>query len=136
MRVVGLDVGKVRVGVAVSDELLLTAQGLETIKRKNLKEDLRRLKELFTTLNAERVVVGLPKNMNGTLGPQAQEVLRFVDEMKRAIPLPITLWDERLTTVAAERALLQADLPRARRKRLKDKLAAVLILQNYLDSQR
>ncbi len=133
---VALDVGSKTIGVAVSDRLGMTAQGVTTVKREGLAVDLARLVKLFSELEAQRVVVGLPLALKGEMGPQAKKVLQFVEAMKEETNLPVVLWDERFSTVAAEKFLLEADLSRSRRKKLRDKLAAVLILQSYLDSQR
>ncbi|OCL26834.1 Holliday junction DNA helicase RuvA [Orenia metallireducens] len=134
MKIMGLDVGDVRTGVAVSDALGWTAQGKEVIKSKGLEEDIEYIASLVEKYNVEKVVVGLPKNMNGSLGPRAEKVLNFVENLKDRIDLPVITWDERLSTVAAERTLIQADLSRKKRKEVIDKMAAVVILQNYLDS--
>lgn len=136
MRSVGLDVGSRTIGVAVSDERGIVACGLDTIKRRQLKEDLARLKEFLNSVSASQLVVGLPKNLKGEIGPQAKMVLEFVEVMKKEMSVPVILWDERLSTQAAERVLLEADLSRKKRKKVKDKLAATIILQNYLDSQQ
>ncbi len=132
MRIMGLDAGEKRIGVAVSDPLGYIAQGISIIKRENIKE----LKKTVSDYNIEKIVVGLPKNMDGSIGEQGKKVLDFIEELKKEINLPILTWDERLTTKEAERVLLRADLSRAKRKKVIDKLAAVLILQSYLDSQR
>ncbi len=132
MRIMGLDVGEKRIGVAVSDPLGYTAQGVSTIKRENAEE----LKKIVSDYNIAKIVVGLPKNMNGSIGEQGKKVLDFIEELKKKINLPILTWDERLTTKEAEGVLLRADLSRAKRKKVIDKLAAVLILQGYLDRQR
>lgn len=134
MRILGLDVGDRTIGVAVSDPLGFTAQGITTIRRKNIEKDLEELKKICEEYNVESIVSGLPKNMNGTLGPQSEKVINFCDLVKEHINLPITMWDERLTTVAANRAMLEADLSRAKRKKIVDKMAAIYILQGYLDS--
>jgi len=134
MKIMGLDVGDVRTGVAVSDALGWTAQGKEVIKSKSLEEGIEYIASLVEKYNVEKIVVGLPKNMNGSLGPRAEKVLSFVESLKSRIDLPIITWDERLSTVAAERTLIQADLSRKKRKEVIDKMAAVVILQNYLDS--
>jgi len=134
MKIMGLDVGDVRTGVAVSDALGWTAQGKEVIKSKSLEEDIEYIASLVEEYNVEKIVVGLPKNMNGSLGPRAEKVLNFVENLKNRLDLPIITWDERLSTVAAERTLIQADLSRKKRKEVIDKMAAVVILQNYLDS--
>lgn len=132
----GLDVGDKTIGVAVSDLLGLTAQGVETIKRTGNKVAINRLRELISEKNVTKLVVGLPKNMNGTLGPQGEKVLSFVDKIKDKIDIEVVLWDERLTTVAAEKMLISADVSRKKRKKVIDKIAAVYILQGYLDSNK
>lgn len=132
MRIMGLDVGSTTIGVAVSDELGITAQGLKTIKRKKKEDDLRELQTIISQFDVKRIVVGLPKNMDGSLGRQAEFVLNWIDELKKMIPLPVEIWDERLSTVEASRTLITADLTRKKRKGVIDKLAAVLILQGYL----
>ncbi|SKC69661.1 Holliday junction resolvase RuvX [Maledivibacter halophilus] len=136
MRLMGLDVGDKTIGVAVSDLLGLTAQGVETIKRTGNKVAINRLRELISEKNVTKLVVGLPKNMNGTLGPQGEKVLSFVDKIKDKIDIEVVLWDERLTTVAAEKMLISADVSRKKRKKVIDKIAAVYILQGYLDSNK
>lgn len=134
-RMMGLDVGDKTIGVAASDLMGWTAQGIETIQRIGIKKDLRRLEELVEEYEVHKFVVGLPKNMNGTLGPQGEKTLEFVERLKKRFPkVEVVLWDERLTTVAAERALIQADVSRKKRKEVIDKMAAVYILQGYLDS--
>jgi putative Holliday junction resolvase len=131
----GLDMGEKYIGVAVSDPLGCVAQGIETILRSKQKQkDIAALKELAGKYNVELVVVGLPRNMNGSLGEQGHKVLAFVDRLKTDLKLAVETWDERLSTVAAERVLLSADVSRARRKKVIDKMAAVIILQNYLDA--
>lgn len=133
----GLDVGEKTIGVAVSDPLGWTAQGVTTIRRRgNLEEDLEAILRLVQEYHVERVVVGLPRNMNGSLGPQAKKVLDFMQALEERLKLPVVPWDERLTTSAAERVLIAADLSRRRRKGVVDRLAAVLILQSYLDCQQ
>lgn len=132
MRIMGLDIGSATIGVALSDELGITAQGLKTIKRKTAEDDFGELQAIISQYKVERIVVGLPKNMDGSLGKQAEFVLSWVGEFKKNIPLPIEIWDERLSTVEATRTLLKADLSRKKRKGVIDKLAAVLILQGYL----
>ena len=135
MRILGLDVGSKTIGVAVSDELNLIAQGVTTLKRKGKRLDIKELLRMIEEFKVEKVVVGLPKNMNGSLGPSAKMVLSLVDELKKFVDLPIITWDERLSTVAAQKALLEADVSRKKRKQVVDKVAALLILQGYLDSQ-
>lgn len=133
MRILGLDVGDKTIGVAVSDPLGFTAQGVTTIRRKNYTYDIEELKKICDEYGVESIVSGLPKNMNGTLGPQGEKVLEFCERLKEALNIKIDMWDERLTTVAAHRAMLEADLSRAKRKKLVDKIAATYILQGYLD---
>jgi len=136
VRLLGLDVGEKTVGVAVSDELGLTAQGVTVIRRSSKEADLKALRELAAFYGAEGLVLGLPRNMNGSLGPKAREVERFGEWVGEALGLPVEYVDERLTTVAAQRTLLEGDTPRAKRRRVVDQVAAVLILQGYLDRQR
>lgn len=134
MRILGLDIGDRTIGVAVSDPLGFTAQGITTIKRKNEEYDINELKKLCDEYKVDTIVSGLPKNMNGTLGPQSEKVIGFCEKIKKFIDIPIKMWDERLTTVAAQRAMLEADISRSKRKKLVDKIAATYILQGYLDS--
>lgn len=136
MRIMGLDVGDKTIGVAVSDLLGWTAQGVETIKRTSSKADLNRIKEIIDEMDVKKIVVGLPKNMNGTIGPQGEKVLKFCEKIKKKFDMEVVLWDERLTTVAAEKMLISADMSRKKRKQVVDKVAAVYILQGYLDSQK
>ncbi|WP_029453355.1 Holliday junction resolvase RuvX [Clostridium algidicarnis] len=133
MRILGLDMGTKTIGVAISDPLGYTAQGITTIRRKNKKSDLEELRTICEEYGVETIVVGLPKNMNGSIGPQGESILSFTEHIKKALNLPIEMWDERLTTVAAEKAMLEADLSRAKRKKIIDKVAATYILQGYLD---
>lgn len=135
MRIMGLDVGDKTIGVALSDPMGWTAQGLEVIRRKSdVQEDFQRLLQIIREYEVESILVGLPKNMNGTIGPQGEKVLAFVEQLKEEINLPVKTWDERLSTVAAEKVLLQADVSRSKRKKVIDKMAAAVILQGYLDS--
>lgn len=137
MRIMGLDVGDKTIGVSVSDELGWTAQALEVIRREVSSDDeFARLQELVKQLSIEKFVVGLPKNMNGTVGPRGEICKEFAQELEKRTGLPVQMWDERLSTVAAERALLQADVSRKKRKKVIDKVAAVMILQGFLDSQK
>ncbi len=135
VRILGLDVGTKTIGVAVSDEMGWTAQGVTTLARRGRDADLAALRRLAEEWGVERIVVGLPRNMDGSLGPAARSVLEFADAVKVALGLPVVTWDERLSTVAATRTLLEADVSRRRRKAVVDKLAAVFILQGYLDRQ-
>jgi putative holliday junction resolvase len=134
MRVLGLDVGDVLIGVAVSDPSKIIAQGLASVRRKGIKEDVEAVQHLVKQHEAEKIVVGLPKRLSGEIGIQAQKVLDFVQLLKKEIQVPIVMWDERLTTVAATRMLIEADMSRKKRKKVVDKVAAALILQGYLDS--
>jgi putative holliday junction resolvase len=135
LRIIGLDVGTKRIGVAMSDELFMTAQGLDTIWRKDPKSDLGVIAGIISSNNVGEVIVGLPLNMNGTYSAQTNEVIAFIDELSKVTSVPITKWDERLTSMQAERVLLEADISRAKRKKVTDKLAAQIILQSYLDSR-
>lgn len=135
MRVLGLDVGDRTIGVAVSDALKMTAQGVETIRRKTLELDLARLQEIIAEYEVSSIIVGYPKNMNGTIGPRGEFTQAFCEELAKVVPnIEIRLWDERLSTVAAQKSLIAADVSRAKRKKVIDKMAAVFILQGYLDS--
>ena len=137
MRILGLDFGSKTVGVAVSDGLLLTAQGVETIERKDeskLRKTCARIEELIAEYEVTEIVLGLPKNMNNTEGERCEKTLEFKEMLERRTSLPVTLWDERLTTVSADRAMIEGNIRREDRKQYVDKLAAVFILQGYLDS--
>lgn len=137
MRVMGLDYGSKTVGVAISDALKITAQGIETIERKEenkLRKTLARIEELAKEYEVESIVLGLPKNMNNTMGERAEKTLEFQAMLERRTGLPVILWDERLTTVEAERTLIESKVRREERKKYIDKIAAVFILQGYLDS--
>lgn len=136
-RILGLDYGSKTVGVAVSDPLGLTAQGVETIWRKQenkLRQTLARIEELAAQYQVERIVLGYPKNMNNTIGERAEKSLEFKEMLERRTGLPVVMWDERLTTVAANRTLMEAKVRRENRKQYLDELAAIFILQGYLDS--
>lgn len=133
MRIMALDVGSRTIGIACSDALLMTAQGIETIRRTSLENDFNRLRELISEYEVHELVVGMPKNMNGTKGDRAEKTEEFVEKMKAVIDMPVTFWDERLSTVMAERQLIAADVSRKKRKGIIDKMAAVVILQGYLD---
>lgn len=135
MRILGLDYGDRTIGVALSDELGWTAQGIEVIRRKSEEYDLERLRQIIGQFQVEEIVVGLPKNMNGTLGPRSEASMAFTRILVQEFQLPVHLWDERLTTVSATRTLIEADVSRKKRKQVVDKIAAQLILQNYLDSK-
>lgn len=137
MRILGLDYGDKTIGVAISDPFGWTAQGLEIIRRKdekNLKQSIERLKEIITEYGVEKIILGYPKNMNNTNGERAEKTEKFKVKLQNNFKLPVELWDERLSTMAAERGLLEADLSRSKRKQVIDKMAAVFILQGYLNS--
>ena len=136
MRIMGLDFGSKTVGVAVSDSLLMTAQGIEIIRRKEenkLRRTLARIEELILEHEVREIVLGCPKNMNGTEGVRVELTEEFKDKLERRTGLPVTLWDERLTTVAADRTMMEAGVRRENRKEYVDMIAATLILQGYLD---
>ena len=136
MRIMGLDFGSVTVGVAISDELLLTAQGIETIRRKQenqLRKTYQRIEELIQEYGVEQIVLGYPKNMNNTIGERALKSEEVAKDLERRTGLPVVLWDERLTTVAAHRVLNQGAVGLKQKMQVVDKLAAVFILQGYLD---
>jgi len=138
MRIMGLDFGSKTVGVAISDPLLITAQGIEIIRRKEenkLRQTLARIEALIEEYGVDMIVLGLPKNMNDTLGERAQLSLEFKEKLERRTGLSVVMWDERLTTVAADRAMKEAGIRREDRKDYVDKIAACLILQGYLDQR-
>lgn len=137
MRIFGLDYGSKTVGVAVSDPLGLTAQKVETIWRKQenkLRRTLARIEELIAEYEVEKIVLGFPKNMNNTVGERAEKALEFGEMLKKRTGLEVIMWDERLTTVEADRTLIEAGVRRENRKQYLDGIAAVFILQGYLDS--
>ena len=136
MRIMGLDLGSKTVGVAISDPLLITAQGIEIIRRKEenkLRRTVARIEALIEEYEVETIVLGFPKNMNDTLGERAQFSLEFKEKLERRTGIPVVMWDERLTTVAADKAMMEAGIRRENRKDYVDKIAACLILQGYLD---
>ena len=136
MRIMGLDFGSKTVGVAVSDPLGLTAQGVEIIRRKSenkLRQTLARIEELAAQYQVESIVLGLPKHMNNDIGERAEKSLEFQEMLKRRTGLPVVMWDERLTTVEADRTMMETGIRRENRKEYVDMLAAVFILQGYLD---
>lgn len=132
-RLMGLDVGDKTIGVAVSDPLGITAQGITTIRRKGVKNDFVELESIINRYGVTEVVIGLPKNMNNSIGPQGEKVLQFVEKFKKKFDLEVILQDERLTTVSAERLLIGADVSRKKRKNVIDKVAATYILDSYLE---
>jgi len=129
----GLDIGKKRIGIAICDPMGWTAQGHSTLYRKHLEADLKSIQKVCEEYEVERIVLGYPLNMNGTIGPKVLEVQDFGNQLAEVTGLPIDYWDERLSTVSSERVLLEADVSRKKRKGVIDKLAAVTILQGYLD---
>lgn len=136
MRSMSLDVGTKTIGIAVSDLTGLIASGVETIRRTSIERDYQRLGELIKEYEVDTLVVGYPKNMNGTVGERAQACVALAEELKvKFAPIKVVMWDERLSTVAAERVLIDADMRRNKRKKIIDTMAAVVILQNYLDSK-
>ena len=136
MRILGLDFGTKTVGVAVSDELLITAQGVEIIRRKaptKLRQTLARIDELVGEYGVEKIVLGYPKNMNNTEGERCERTQEFKEMLEKRTGLPVVLWDERLTTVAADNAMMEMGIRREHRKEYVDEIAAIFILQGYLD---
>ena len=136
MRTLGIDYGRKRLGLALSDEDGILASPLSVYQRRDIDRDLAFLADLVVEKGVRRIILGLPRNMDGSLGEMAQEVLAFVAVLKEKTDLPVDTFDERLTSAEAERVLIQADLSRRRRKNLRDSLAAVLILQGYLESRK
>ncbi|CRK84242.1 Holliday junction resolvase RuvX [Neobacillus massiliamazoniensis] len=136
MRMMGLDVGSKTVGIALSDELGWTAQGLKTLKINEEKNEFGfdEIGQLIKEYEVSKVVIGLPKNMNGSIGPRGEASQQYAKEIETKFAVETVLWDERLTTMAAERILLEADVSRKKRKKVIDKMAAMMILQGYLDS--
>lgn len=137
MRVLGLDFGEKTLGVAVSDPFGWTAQGVKTIRRKDkieLGDTIKELVAIIRQYDVQKIVLGLPKNMNNSFGPRAEETLEFKETLEIKTGLPIVTWDERLSTIAARRSLLEADISRKKQQKVIDKMAAVYILQGYLDS--
>ncbi len=133
MRILGLDVGTKTIGVAVSDPFGWTAQGLKTIRRSSLEADIAEIAGLIKELEIEEIMIGLPLNMNGSAGPSVEMARSFGDALAAALGVNITYRDERMSTMAAERSLLEGDLSRKKRKQVIDKMAAVFVLQGYLD---
>ena len=138
MRIMGLDYGSKTIGVAISDPLGLTAQGIEIIRREDenkLRKSLRRIEELVSEYQVEEIVLGFPKNMNNTIGERAQKSLELKEMLERSCGLPVIMWDERLTTVEANRTLMESGVRRENRSKYVDMIAAVFILQGYLDAK-
>lgn len=138
MRIMGLDFGSKTIGVALSDPFGWTAQGLEIVRREqeeNLKSSMKRLEEIIKQYSVEKIVLGYPKNMNNTEGPRCEKTLQFKEKLEKRFNLEVILCDERMSTIAAQRTLLEADVSRNKRKNVIDKMAAVYILQGYLDKK-
>ena len=133
MRILGLDVGSKTIGMAISDPLGYTAQGLTTLKRVKKEKDIEEIKRVCEEYDVETIVVGLPKNMNGTIGESGERVLQLCEVIKEVTGIEVETWDERLTTVAAHKSMIEGDLSRGKRKKIVDKIAATFILQGYLD---
>ena len=136
MRIMGLDFGSKTVGVAVSDALLITAQGIESVRREQenkLRRTLARIEELIKEYEVEKIVLGLPKNMDGSSGERVEKTMEFKAMLERRTQLEVIMWDERLTTVAADRLMMEANVRRENRKKYVDSIAATFILQGYLD---
>jgi putative Holliday junction resolvase len=134
-RWMGIDYGDRHIGIAVSDELFITAQGLTTLHHSGEEAVIREIEQLANKWNVTEVIVGLPRNMNGSIGPRGRIAETFAESLQEKLNRPVHLWDERLTTVSAERMLLAADLSRKKRKQVIDKMAATLLLQNYMDAK-
>lgn len=132
----GLDYGTKRIGVAISDELGITAQGITVIKRSDLDKDIYRIKELVSDYEVNEIVIGVPKKMDGSMGPMAKEVENFISKIKEEIDISVQMQDERLSSKAVERTLLEGDVTRKKRKQVMDKMAAAYMLQGYLDSTK
>lgn len=133
MRILGLDLGSKTIGVALSDPFGWTAQGITTIRRTKKENDILEIGKICNEYKVEEIVVGLPKNMNGSIGESGQRAIEFSEIIKERLNIKVEMWDERLTTVAAHKAMIEADLSREKRKKIVDKIAAMYILQGYLD---
>ena len=136
MRYLGLDVGDARIGVALSDETATLASGLATLQRSGPRKDLKAVADLVRRHQSGEVVVGLPRSLDGTLGPQAEKVLAFMEALRGMVKVPVVPWDERFTTVVAQQALIESGVSRRERKEVVDKVSAILILQSYLDYRK
>jgi len=136
MKIMGLDFGSKRIGVAMSDELFLIAHAFDFIQRRDIKRDLEVIRGLVAEHSISEIVVGLPLNMDGSYGAKSKEVIEFMDNLSKVVSVPVKTWDERLTSVQAERVLIEADMSRAKRRFLSDKVAAQIILQGYLDARK
>lgn len=135
-RILAVDLGEVRMGLAISDDLMITAQPLPTWRRKDRLADTAHLQGLVDTWGVHQVVVGHPKHLKGAIGEQASKARKFAEELESALGVPVVLWDERYSTVEADRTLIEAGVRRRRRQQVRDSVAALLILQGYLDRRR
>ena len=136
MRLMCLDVGRKRIGVAVSDLLMLTAQGVETIYRKSFDQDINRFRSIIVEYSVTKIIVGLPKNMNGTIGEMAEEVMEYGKRIEDALGIPVEFYDERLSTKLATSTLIEGNVSRKKRKKYVDMLAASIILQSYMEKMK
>lgn len=136
MRILALDVGRKRIGVAMSDPMGIIAQGVKVIDVKDDENSIREIGDIVKENSVEEILIGLPLNMNGTQGPMAKEALEFAEKMKGKISVPVKMWDERLTSLQIEKDLIFMDVSRQKRKKINDMLAAQILLQNYLDSKK
>ena len=134
MRIIGIDLGEKNIGIALSDQTGVIAQGKEVVRRTSDKQVIARIREILDEFKVKEIIVGLPINMDGTIGERAEDSIKFVQMLKKQINLPVKLWDERLSTKEVESVMIEAGVTRKKRKKLKDKLAAQIILQGYLDS--
>lgn len=133
MRIIGLDVGERRIGISVSDPEKKVAIGLKTLERENTRKDIEKIEDIIKDYQVEEIVLGYPKNMDGSIGSTAKKVLEFGEELRGFVNLNVVFWDERVTTLEAEKVLIKGNVRRRKRKEIIDTLSAILILQNYLD---
>ena len=136
MRILGVDFGEKRIGLAIANASSHIAQPLKVLQRKNIETDVKKLKEIIEEYNVKEIIMGLPLNMNGREGKKAKEAIDFSKLLEKKLSLNVRLWDERMTTIDSERVLLEADVTRAKRRKVRDKLAAQLILQSYLNAKQ
>lgn len=136
MRVMALDVGKKRIGIAISDPLWITAQGLDTYYRKSLENDIEHYRDLIKQHDVGKLIIGLPKRLNGEIGQAAEEITAYAKELEKALGIQVEMFDERMTSAAANRILIDSDVKRRKRKQAVDRMAAMIILQDYMESHR
>ena len=136
MRILGLDYGTKRIGVAISDELLLTAQGMDTIQRRDITRDMKAIRDLAAEYAITEIIVGLPLSMDGSYSQKTKEVVKFIEDLSKEVAVPVKTYDERLTSWEADQIMLEANLSRQKRRSLSDRIAAQLILQGYLDNRK